>query len=77
MTELILTIVSGLVGNKDAIEIKEIESNEDGIIVYQVSVADEDKGRVIGKNGKTAKSIRTIVRSVAVKQGIKVTVDIV
>lgn len=77
MTGLIMSIVSELVSNKDAIQITELEPNESGIVVYKISVDSEDTGRIIGKNGKTAKAIRSIVRSAAMRKGMKVSVDII
>ena len=65
MKELDEYIVKHLVENKDAVSVS-IEEGEDETIV-RVNVADEDMGRVIGKNGKVASSIRTIVKSLAGK----------
>lgn len=65
MKELVEYIVKNLVENKDAVSVA-IEEGEDETIV-RVNVADEDMGRVIGKNGKVASSIRTIVKSLAGK----------
>lgn len=66
MKELVEYIVRSLVENKDAVSVS-IEENEEETIV-KVSVADEDMGRVIGKSGKVASSIRTIVKSLAGKE---------
>lgn len=77
MTELIKAIISELVSNKDAIKITELEPNESGVVVYKISVDENDTGRIIGKNGKTAKAIRSIVRAASVRKGIKVAVDII
>lgn len=77
MNELLYTIVSELVNDKSAIKITEKEPNEEGIIVYEISVAEEDTGRVIGKQGKTVKAIRALVRVAAFKKGLKVAVEIV
>ncbi len=65
MKELVEYIVKHLVENKDAVSVS-IEEGEDETIV-RVNVADEDMGRVIGKGGKVASSIRTIVKSLAGK----------
>ncbi|MGL5972392.1 MAG: KH domain-containing protein [Oscillospiraceae bacterium] len=77
MTNLIIAMVSDLVEKKDEISIEESSINEEGVIVYTVKVAETDTGRVIGKQGKTAKAIRTIVRASAAKKGIKVAVEII
>lgn len=76
MKELLYAIVAGLVDDKDSIEIKEDEVNEEGVIVFHLHVATNDMGRVIGKQGKIAKSIRTLVRSCAAKNGKKAAVEI-
>ncbi len=71
MKELLYTIVAGLVENKDAIEITQDEPNEEGVIVFHLQVAEDDMGRVIGKQGRIAKAIRTIMRSGAAKNGME------
>ena len=52
------------------------EANEDGIIVYHLTVAEDDMGRVIGKQGRIAKAIRVVMRAAAVREGTKVMVEI-
>ncbi len=76
MTELLKTIVSGLVEDPEQISITVDEPNEEGIIVYHLHVAENDMGRVIGKQGRIAKSIRTVMRAVANRNGEKVAVEI-
>ncbi len=76
MKELLVSIVKGLVDNKDAIEVTVDEKNEEGIIVYHLHVDENDMGRVIGKQGRIAKAIRTIMRAAAAKNNEKVQVDI-
>lgn len=76
MQELIVTIVKGLVDDKDAVSVTVDEPKEDGTVVYHLHVAADDMGRVIGKQGRIAKSIRTIVRSAAGKVEQKVAVEI-
>lgn len=76
MQELIVTIVKGLVDDKDAVSVTVDEPKEDGTVVYHLHVAADDMGRVIGKQGRIAKAIRTIVRSAAGKVEQKVTVEI-
>ncbi len=70
MKELLYTIVESLVENKDAIEITEDAPNEEGVIVFHLHVAEDDMGRVIGKQGRIAKAIRTIMRSGASRNGM-------
>ena len=76
MTELLKTIVSDLVEDPEQISITVDEPNEEGIIVYHLHVAENDMGRVIGKQGRIAKSIRTVMRAVANRNGEKVAVEI-
>lgn len=66
MRELIEYIVKSLVINEDQVQVTENE--EDGKTVFHVSVAEEDMGRVIGKSGKVASSIRAIVKSISARQ---------
>ena len=74
MEELVGYIVKNLVDNPDAVEIKsEREGSEINIIV---NVASEDIGKVIGKNGRIAQSIRAIVKSVSAKERIRYNVKI-
>ena len=76
MQELIITIVKGLVDDEDAVSVTVDEPKEDGTVVYHLHVAADDMGRVIGKQGRIAKAIRTIVRSAAGKVEQKVAVEI-
>ena len=76
MQELIVTIVKGLVDDKDAVSVTVDEPKEDGTVVYHLHGAADDMGRVIGKQGRIAKAIRTIVRSAAGKVEQKVAVEI-
>jgi predicted RNA-binding protein YlqC (UPF0109 family) len=75
MKDLLTSIVAGLVEDPSAIRIAETETS-DGSIVFKLSVAPTDMGRIIGKEGKIAKSIRTIMRAASARIGEKVTVDI-
>ncbi|HEY2052750.1 MAG TPA: KH domain-containing protein [Solirubrobacterales bacterium] len=74
MTELLEFLVKSLVEDPDAVEIEELE--EDGDLVYEISVADGDLGRVIGKGGRVANAIRTIAKAAAVRIDRRVIVDI-
>ena len=73
---LLKVIVCRLVRNHQAVRIEKDDSARDGLVVYRVIVTDEDMGRVIGKRGRIAKSIRSIVRSAAMKNDLKVAVEI-
>ena len=76
MEQLIATIAKGLVEDKNAVTITADEPLEDGIVVYHLHVSQEDMGRVIGKQGRIAKAIRTVVRAAANKENAKVSVEI-
>jgi len=74
MTELLEFLVKALVEEPDAVEVEELE--EDGDLVYEISVADGDLGRVIGKGGRVANAIRAIAKAAAVRLDRRVIVDI-
>jgi len=76
MEELILYIVKALVKNPDAVSVT-LGEEQDGVTTYNLTVAEEDKGYVIGKQGKVAKAIRAIVKTAAIKENKKVRVYIV
>ncbi len=76
MKELLETVAKGLVEVPDAVEVTVDEPNEDGVIVYHLHVGDDDMGRVIGKQGRIAKAIRTVMRAAAIRNDIKIQVDI-
>jgi predicted RNA-binding protein YlqC (UPF0109 family) len=75
MKELLQTIVESLVTNPEAIEIS--ETTGETMTILELRVANEDLGRVIGKQGRNAQSIRTILNAVAMRNGHKVTFEIV
>ena len=75
MKELLLYIAKNLVDDPDQVTVTESES-EDGKVL-QLHVAPGDMGKVIGRQGRLAKEIRTVVKTVAQRTGEKVTVDIV
>ena len=74
MTELIAFRVRALVEDPEAVVVEELE--EDGDLVYEVTVAEGDLGRVIGKGGRVANAIRTIAKAAAVRIDRRVIVDI-
>ena len=75
MKELLLYIAKNLVENPDKVTVTEIQ--EDDELTLELRVAPEDMGKVIGRQGRIAKEIRTVVRSYAQRTGVKVSVDIV
>ena len=76
MKELLLTIAKGLVENPDAVAVEQDEPSEDGTIVFHLHVAPDDMGRVIGKQGRIDKAMRTVMRAAATRQDAKVSVEI-
>jgi len=76
MEQLITAIARGLVEDKDAVSVTADEPMADGTIVYRLHVGPGDMGRVIGKQGRIAKAIRTVVRAAAIRQDVRVTVEI-
>ena len=75
MKEIIETIILNLVDNKEAVSVNEVQGEKS--IVYEVKVADEDMGKVIGRQGRLAKSIRTVVKSVGAREHMKVSVEFI
>ena len=75
MKELVVDIAKALVDDPDKVVVNVSET--DGEIVLKLTVAPEDMGKVIGKQGRIAKAIRTVVRSVANKEKVKVSLEIV
>ncbi|HPP68917.1 MAG TPA: KH domain-containing protein [Clostridiales bacterium] len=76
MNELLITMAKGLVEDPDAVSVTVDEPNEDGVVVYHLHVAPDDKGRVIGKQGRIAKALRMIMRATANRRDMKVQVEI-
>ena len=75
MKEILKTIISNLVDDKDAVEINQIDSEKS--ITFEVKVAEGDMGKVIGRQGRLAKSIRTIMKAFASKEHKKVSVEFI
>ncbi|MGN0526914.1 MAG: KH domain-containing protein [Acutalibacteraceae bacterium] len=76
MKELLETVAKGLVESPDAVEVTVDEPNEEGVVVYHLHVGADDMGRVIGKQGRIAKAIRTVMRAAAIRKDVRVQVDI-
>ena len=74
MKELLLYMAKNLVDHPDAVSVTEVEGDT---TVLELRVAPEDMGKVIGRQGRIAKEIRTIIKSVAQRTGQKVSVEIV
>lgn len=75
MKEILETIVKNLVDNKEAVEVNEVAGEKS--VVYEVKVAEGDMGKVIGKQGRIAKSIRTVMKAVAGKENKKATIEFI
>lgn len=75
MKELLYYIVRQIVDNPDAVSINEV--TRDDTLVLELSVDPSDMGKVIGRQGKIAKSIRSIVKPAAIRENIRVNVDII
>ena len=76
MEKLLIAIASGLVEDKSAVKVDRDEPNDEGVVVYHLHVAPDDMGRVIGKQGKIAKAIRTVMRAGAGRINEKIMVEI-
>lgn len=76
MQELLITLAQGLVEDPDQVTVTVDEPDEEGVVVYHLHVAEDDMGRVIGKQGRIAKAIRTVMRAAASRKDQKVAVEI-
>ena len=76
MRELLVYLAKALVDQPDRVEVEQFEE-DDGTLVLELSVADDDYGQVIGRGGRTAQALRTVVKAAAVKDNKRVLVDIV
>ena len=76
MKDLLVSIAQGLVDDPSAVSVTVDEPDEDGTVVYHLHVGEEDMGRVIGKQGRIAKAIRTVMRAAATRQNSRVVVEI-
>lgn len=75
MKELVEIIAKSLVDNPDMVQINEITGEQS--IILELKVAPEDMGKVIGKQGRIAKAIRTVVKAAAIKENKRVVVEII
>ncbi len=75
MKDILETIILNLVDNKEQVEIKELEGEKS--VVFEVKVAKEDMGKIIGKQGRLAKSIRAVIKAVAAKEQKRVSVEFI
>ena len=75
MKELLEMIIKNLVADKEAVSIEEVQDEK--TLVYEVRVAKNDMGKVIGREGKIAKAIRTVIKAIASKEEKQVTVEFI
>ena len=75
MKKILETIIASLVEKQEEIQVDEIKGTN--TIVYEVRVADGDMGKIIGKQGKIAKSIRTVIKAIAAKEHKKVSIEFI
>lgn len=76
MEELLVSIAQGLVDDPSSVTVTTDPVNEEGITVFHLHVAADDMGRVIGKQGRIAKAIRTVMRATANRKDMKIQVEI-
>ena len=76
MKDLLEFLARALVDHPERVAVEEFEE-DDGTLVLELSVADDDYGQVIGRGGRTAQALRTVVKAAAVKDNRRVLVDIV
>jgi uncharacterized protein len=74
--ELLVFLARALVDEPDKVEVEQFDE-DDGTLVLELSVAEDDYGKVIGRGGRTAQALRTVVKAAAVKDNRRVLVDIV
>ncbi|MHB1483882.1 MAG: KH domain-containing protein [Saccharofermentanales bacterium] len=75
MKELLITIAQALVNEPDKVVVKQIDQGN--TVVLEISVAPEDMGKIIGKQGRRAQAIRSVMKAKATREGKRVIVDIV
>ena len=75
MKEALTTIINSLVTDTEAVSINEVEGEKS--VIFEVKVAENDMGKVIGKEGRIAKAIRTIMKSLAAKEEKRITIEFI
>ncbi len=75
MRELVEFLTESLVEDPDAVQVEEVPAGR--MTVYEVTVAVDDVGKIIGRQGKVIRAIRTVVKAAATRQGTRVDVDVV
>jgi predicted RNA-binding protein YlqC (UPF0109 family) len=75
LKELVSHVVKQLVDNPEKVKVKEVKGEQN--IILELSTAKEDIGRVIGKQGRTIKALRTLLNAASVKTGHRVTIEVI
>lgn len=78
LVKLTEDLVKSIVINEDSVSVKEFPTDEENVLLIQVMVAEEDMGRVVGKDGNAAKALRTLVQTASSLEGgkfIKIDID--
>ncbi len=75
MKDTLEVVIKNLVENKEEVTIHELEGEKS--VVYEVKVAQQDMGKVIGKQGRVAKAIRTLMKAIAAKEQKRVTIEFI
>jgi len=76
MRDLLEYLVKGLVDDPAKVSVEQFEE-DDGTVVLELAVAEDDYGKVIGRGGRTANALRTVVKAAAVRENRRVLIDIV
>ena len=76
MNDFVAFLARSLVDDPDAVSVESFDE-DDGTTVYEVTVAEDDVGKLIGRGGRTVNALRAVVRAAAVREGRRVLVDIV
>jgi uncharacterized protein len=75
MRDLVEYLTKSLVSEPDAVQVEEVDAGR--VTVYEVTVAEDDVGKIIGRQGKVIRSIRTVVKAATTRAGTRVDVDVV
>ena len=75
MKDVLETMIKTLVNNQESVSVNQVEKEK--LTIFEVKVSKEDMGKVIGKDGKDAKAIRTILRAIGAKEHKKITVEFI
>jgi len=75
LKELVIHVVKQLVDNPEKVKVKEVKGEQN--IILELSTAKEDIGRVVGKQGRTIKALRTLLNAASVKIGHRVTIEVI